>query len=49
LLLLWYFQRSAAAPAWLEGTAIALAWAAVLITIYSGIAYVFAAIRLMRG
>lgn len=35
-------------PAWLAITAWALAWAAVLSTIYSGVIYVLAAVRLMH-
>lgn len=35
-------------PAWIDFGLITLLWAAVLITAYSGVAYVLAAIRLMR-
>ena len=35
-------------PGWIHHSLIALVWAAVAITLYSGIEYIFAAIRLMR-
>ncbi|MFV2068562.1 MAG: CDP-diacylglycerol--glycerol-3-phosphate 3-phosphatidyltransferase [Pirellulales bacterium] len=35
-------------PLWLKGAVILTVWAAVVMTVYSGIGYVFAAIRLMR-
>ncbi len=36
------------APAWLDRTVLMLAWGTVLITVYSGIIYIFAAVRLLR-
>ncbi|MFP6613516.1 MAG: CDP-diacylglycerol--glycerol-3-phosphate 3-phosphatidyltransferase [Pirellulales bacterium] len=36
------------APAWLDRTVLVLAWGTVLITVYSGIIYIFAAVRLLR-
>ena len=36
-------------PTWLSATATLLAWIAVLSTVYSGVIYIFAAARLLRG
>jgi hypothetical protein len=33
---------------WLAHITVALVWGAVLLTIYSGVGYIFAALRLMR-
>jgi CDP-diacylglycerol--glycerol-3-phosphate 3-phosphatidyltransferase len=35
-------------PPWLDATLPAVVWAAILMTVYSGVAYVIAAIRLLR-
>jgi CDP-diacylglycerol--glycerol-3-phosphate 3-phosphatidyltransferase len=48
LWLLCYTDPESPAPALLGSTVLVLAWGTVLITVYSGVIYIFAAIRLLR-
>jgi CDP-diacylglycerol---glycerol-3-phosphate 3-phosphatidyltransferase len=48
LVYLAFVTQTQAAPAWVWGVLVASTWAAVLLTVYSGVVYVAAAVKLLR-
>jgi CDP-diacylglycerol--glycerol-3-phosphate 3-phosphatidyltransferase len=46
---LMYHQSQGTVPAWLFWTQLLSAWAAVIITVYSGVEYIVAAAKFLRA